>query len=388
MRNFMQKLGGRLRRRAFEAITGNRLVYNTCWEDPRVDRGLLEIGPRSRVLALTGAGCNVLDYLLDDPGRIECVDANPAQNALLQLKVALLEKGEHDLLWDFFGEGGTPSAPHRYRREIREGLPAPAVRYWDRHIDYFRGDAGRCSFYFRGTAGRVAWLFHRRIRVKGLGGAVRRMLNASTLAEQRNYFREIEPRLWNAFYRWLIRRSGTLAMLGVPRSQRRMIEEKGGLLPFIRGSLEQVFTQLPLSDNYFWRVYLTGSYARNCCPNYLRGEHFETLRNRTGRLRVHTASLNNHLADGSGKYSHFVLLDHMDWMAGRRPEKLRELWLRILKRARPGAKVLFRSADPDAGFLPGFVRERLRLQRMTRPVTRLGDRVGTYAGTHLGTVRS
>ena len=36
-----------------------------------------------------------------------------------------------------------------------------------------------------------------------------------------------------------------------------------------------MMTELPIGDNYFWRIYITGSYTLHCCPNYLRREHQE-----------------------------------------------------------------------------------------------------------------
>jgi hypothetical protein len=37
-------------RRVFNAVHGNNLVYNTCWEDPRLDREALRIGPGDEIL--------------------------------------------------------------------------------------------------------------------------------------------------------------------------------------------------------------------------------------------------------------------------------------------------------------------------------------------------
>jgi S-adenosylmethionine-diacylglycerol 3-amino-3-carboxypropyl transferase len=59
-----------LQQKFFALIHGNRLIYNTCWEDPRIDRQLLNLSPESEVVAITSAGCNVLDYLLDGLGAI------------------------------------------------------------------------------------------------------------------------------------------------------------------------------------------------------------------------------------------------------------------------------------------------------------------------------
>jgi len=54
----------------FRQVHGRTLIYNTCWEDPRLDRKMLGLGPESRVVMITSAGCSALDYLLDDPTMI------------------------------------------------------------------------------------------------------------------------------------------------------------------------------------------------------------------------------------------------------------------------------------------------------------------------------
>ena len=90
-------------KKVFEKIHLGNLVYNTCWEDPRCDRQMMKLNNDSRVVMLTSAGCNALDYLLDDPAAIHCVDVNPRQNALLHFKTALFKSGSHRDLFAFFG---------------------------------------------------------------------------------------------------------------------------------------------------------------------------------------------------------------------------------------------------------------------------------------------
>jgi len=89
----------------FKAIPSNTLIYNVCWEDPRIDRELLQLDANSHVVMLTSAGCNALDYLLDGPAAIHTVDVNSRQNALLQLKLALLRQESHADLFSMFGYG-------------------------------------------------------------------------------------------------------------------------------------------------------------------------------------------------------------------------------------------------------------------------------------------
>ena len=70
--------------RLFPFLT-RQLVYASCWEDPRIDRAALRIGPADTVLTITSAGCNALAYALDGPKHVYAVDLNYRQNALLEL---------------------------------------------------------------------------------------------------------------------------------------------------------------------------------------------------------------------------------------------------------------------------------------------------------------
>ena len=54
--------------RIFKAVHSRNLVYNASWEDPALDRQALQLGPDDRVLVITSAGCNALDYLLAGAG--------------------------------------------------------------------------------------------------------------------------------------------------------------------------------------------------------------------------------------------------------------------------------------------------------------------------------
>jgi S-adenosylmethionine-diacylglycerol 3-amino-3-carboxypropyl transferase len=127
---FAGRLGKRVHDRLFNAVHGNRLIYNTCWEDPRLDRELLGFDSDSRVVMITSAGCNALDYLLDDPAHVHCVDMNFRQNAVLELKRPL-RRGENGFkdLFALFGAGAHP----RFKdilASVDADLPCPAKEYW------------------------------------------------------------------------------------------------------------------------------------------------------------------------------------------------------------------------------------------------------------------
>jgi S-adenosylmethionine-diacylglycerol 3-amino-3-carboxypropyl transferase len=380
-----------LRRRWFSLIHLKNLVYNQCWEDPRLDRVALQLTSADNVAVITSAGCNALDYVLAGAGRVNAIDVNPIQNALLELKVAGIRSLDHATFFQIFGEGHCPTWTDAYS-QMRPHLEPTAQRYWDKNGPRFFA-SGR-SFYFRGSSGMFAWMINAYMnRVAKIRGSVTRLLEAPTVQEQAIVYREerLRERLFRPVIRWFLRRDTTMAMLGVPASQRRQIDRDypGGIAAFIMDRVETVFTRLPLSDNYFWRVYLTGQYTQDCCPEYLKAENFERLKaGEIDRLQVFTGSLLAFLLETEQPISRFVLLDHMDWLDENLRDALHAEWQGIVDRAAPGARVIWRSAGLKCEFVDRIpvrtaqgertVGELLTYNRELADELHRQDRVNTY----------
>jgi S-adenosylmethionine-diacylglycerol 3-amino-3-carboxypropyl transferase len=375
--------------RIFGLVHNRRLIYNTCWEDPRIDRRLLKLDRNSRVVMITSAGCNALDYLLDDPAQIHAVDVNYRQNALLQLKTALFQHGDYADLNNMFGCGCHPD-PRGVYQTLNGRLPAEAAAFWGEKIDYFKKRRIKGSFYYQSAAGDVAWLFKHYLvqKKRWVRKRVFELFEAETLEDQRRIFAEIESKLWDPFAAWLVKHPLVMSMMGVPRPQIRLVTEQypGGVPGFVQDKLKHVLTEIPLRDNYFWRVYLTGAYTEYCRPNYLKPENFEPLKARVGRIQTHTDTITGFLEKNPGAYTHFILLDHQDWLARHDPAGLSAEWRRIIQNSAPGAKILMRSAGLTLDFLTGIVDGKVRFfPEETTPLHAM-DRVGTYGSLHLGVV--
>jgi len=373
----------------FHHVHGGQLIYNACWEDPRIDRELMALDSDSRIVMITSAGCNALDYLLDGPAEIHAVDVNPRQNAVLELKLALIRRGDFGDLFEFFGIGSHERFKPIYR-SLRAGLSASARSFWDSKISFFDPGSLKKSFYYHGAAGMAAWL---------MGGALFRakpniknhalcLLDADTLAQQARVYSLLEPKIWGKLSQWLIRQRMVMTLLGVPAPQIKLIEDHypGGLTSYVRDKLRHVMSELPARENYFWRVYMTGSYTLSCCPNYLREENLSTLAERAERVRLHTCTVSDFLRKNPGVYSHFVLLDHQDWLAWHEPAALAEEWALIFANSRPGTRILMRSAGLDLSFVPPNVLTRLRFFPKRTEALHLTDRVGTYGSLHFAEV--
>ena len=250
--------------RVFNLVHRHNLVYNTCWEDPRLDRVALKLGARrhgarhhvSRI-------CNALDYALAGVKHVHAVDMNPRQNALLELKQSGIRNLDYDTFFQMFGRGRLPDGRQIYRDRLRDSLSPWSQKYWDKKIKYFCSK--RRTFFFRGTCGSLARMMNIYIdRVAKVRPWINQVLDAKTVEQQREiYEQHVRDRFWSKPIRFLMNRDSTMSMVGVPRAQRAQVESyhDGGYRKFRQGLrrhrlLEVAHRrQLLLARLYQWRVH-------------------------------------------------------------------------------------------------------------------------------------
>jgi len=391
-----------VRGRVFNVLHGRNLVYNTCWEDPRLDRVALELGPDDSVMVITSAGCNALDYALVGPREVHAVDMNPRQNALLELKLSGIRNLDFETFFAMFGKGRVDGVRAIYRDKLRDSLSEWSQDYWDRFIKFFEPTRQR-PFYFRGTSGTFAKMVNVYLdRVVKLRPHIENMLSAESVFEQREiYDKYVRSQLWTRPLRFAMRRDTTWSLVGVPRAQRDHLERAypGGIGDFVEECFESVFGTLPLKDNYFWRVYLTSEYTKECCPEYLKEENFQRLKDGAADvIQIHTNSVQEFLEGHDGKISRFVLLDHMDWLCDKFYAALEAEWQAIVDNASEESRVIWRSGGVETDFvnsvkveIGGTQREvgsLLTYHRELAEQLHERDRVHTYGSFHIAELQS
>lgn len=375
----------------FNLVHQRNLIYNTCWEDPELDREAMQLGPDDRVLVLTSAGCNALDYALEGPSGVLAVDVNPIQNALLELKQVAIRELDYATFFELFGRGRLARWDDVYQDLLRPALHPASRNWWDRRGDFFHRSSSRSSFYFRGSAGWFArWVNWYIDRVAKLRPAIDQLLSASSVEEQSAIYERhaVAQQLWTPMIRGLLKWDTTLSLLGVPRNQRRQLDQEypGGIVQFIVDRVSTVFTRRLLKTNYFWHVYLTGQYAPDCCPRYLTRDGFARLKQGlVNRIEYRSSTVHDCLAEYPGTFTRFVLLDHMDWLGSCSEQALSQQWGKLFEHAAPNARVLWRSAGFSAARihdleLPegGRVGDRLEFQLELAEELHRRDRVNTY----------
>jgi S-adenosylmethionine-diacylglycerol 3-amino-3-carboxypropyl transferase len=99
----------------FEAVHKRNLIYNTCWEDPRLDRVALNLSASDRVVVITSAGCNALDYLLAGAGKSTRWMSTQSRNSLLELKRAAILSLDYASFFEMFRNGPHSASPSDVR---------------------------------------------------------------------------------------------------------------------------------------------------------------------------------------------------------------------------------------------------------------------------------
>jgi S-adenosylmethionine-diacylglycerol 3-amino-3-carboxypropyl transferase len=369
------------------------LVYPQIWEDPVVDLEALNLKEGEHLIAIASGGCNVLSYLAAAPVTVTAVDLNPAHVALNKLKVAALAHlPDYEAFRSFFGEANRRDNVDAYFTYLQPHLDAATRKYWEsrdrigrRRIGYFAS-----NFYRHGLLGNFIAAGHILARMHGKNP--RRVLVAKDRAEQRQIFEsELAPLFERRHIRWLLDKPAALFGLGIPPSQFEALKGKeASMADVLRQRLERLACDFDLTDNYFaWQAFgrRYGTEDAAPLPPYLKRESFLKLRKRSQDVAVVHASLTEHLAARpAASLDAYVLLDAQDWMTD---SQLGALWDEIARTAKPGARVIFRTAGEDT-ILPGRVPDRV-LSRFTydrelcRDLT-TKDRSSIYGGFHVYTL--
>jgi betaine lipid synthase len=202
-------------------------IYAFTWEDARVDSRLLKIGSEDVILAITSAGDNILSYCLERPKKVHAVDLNPAQNHLLELKVAAFRSLPHQDVWKLFGEGKHENFSKLLLENMSPHLSSQAFDYW-LHTGPSTFNPSDKGLYFTGGSRHalrlVSWLGS----LLGIRNDMRKLCKTQTLNEQREIWtRRVRRVLLSQLLAYFVVGSERFLWkaLGVPSEQRAMIEE-------------------------------------------------------------------------------------------------------------------------------------------------------------------
>jgi S-adenosylmethionine-diacylglycerol 3-amino-3-carboxypropyl transferase len=374
--------------RAF-ALLFRGLVYPQIWEDPVADMEALDIRPDSHIVTIASGGCNALSYLRANPAKITAVDLNAAHIALNRLKsVAAQQLANHDDFFRFFGQANHKDNLAVYRDQLRPHLDETSRKYWDGrdHFGQRRINGFARGFYRKGLLGNFIGLVHLLARLCGVRPSL--MMTARTREEQIALFeRHIGPLFQKRLMRFLCSNPMALFGLGIPPAQYRALAGDKHMADVLHERTRKLACDFAISDNYFAQQAFGRAYQSaepGSVPPYLEQASFEWLGERSHRVDIRHQNFIEFLASqDAGSLDRYILLDAQDWMTDH---QLNRLWGEIGRTAKPGARVLFRTAA-EATLLPGRVTDELLSawhydRDLSQALTRK-DRSAIYGAMHL-----
>lgn len=331
----------------------DRLVYPQIWEDPEVDIAALKLNADSRIFTISSGGCNVLNYLTEQPASITVVDLNEAHIALIKLKLAAIEHlPDEAAFFDFFGKANLQKNLDRYHAYIQPHLDAKTREYWEGKEGLSRKPRIAMfseGFYRFGLLGNFIGLIH--WVSKRLGYDISQIMQARTQEEQEQLFaRHVAPVFDTRLLKFLCNRTVVLYSLGIPPAQYEEMNQESkekaqGMHELLKERARRLACDYPLKDNYFaWQAY-NREYdldQRQALPRYLKAEHFASLQQHANKVNVHHESMTERLkAMPANSLNAYLFLDAQDWM---NEQQLAELWIQVNRTAMPNARVVFRTA--------------------------------------------
>ncbi|MCM8794200.1 MAG: BtaA family protein [Candidatus Omnitrophica bacterium] len=295
-------------------VKPSRILYAQVREDPEADLQALQIVPEDRVLAVTSGGCTALRLLAEGPRELVCVDFNPAQNALLELKLAAIRKLPVEECRSFLGARKGNNRLSVYRT-LLGGLSPTARDFWNARPHLIEKGvlyAGKTEAMTRVMKRILFGFIHS-------PETVRVLLKQRDVGAQARFYREVwSTRRWKALLKVAFHPLVFQKIYG-PRFLERLGEEDVTRL-WIR-KLEHAFTEIPVRSNYFlsqllWARFLPGEEG---LPPYLRKGVFERIRANAGRLRWITGDVASVLASSPlGYYSKATLSNTFEWLPEER----------------------------------------------------------------------
>jgi S-adenosylmethionine-diacylglycerol 3-amino-3-carboxypropyl transferase len=309
------------------------LNYSLGNEDWHVEEKALCIKSDDKVVCVTASGDRPLHILMTDCTSILSIDMNPAQNHLLNLKLAAISQLDYDKYIAFLG-----CLPTTHRNaifnEIKSHLSSDAYHFWENNKKMIQH-----GIIYQGRMERLTYLsaiFFNLLRPN----KIKTLLSFTDINEQRKYiqkhwdtffFRKIfEIGIHPSFTKYLINDPGLNSFTDFSTTPGKYIYER--MIAYLhlnlaRNSplLQLVFTGKIMPDAYF---------------PYLTYEGYKRIRMNISRLHYATGNiidiLNEHDA---GTINCFSLSDIASYMP---QEVFERLLLAVLKSAKPEARFCMR----------------------------------------------
>lgn len=352
----------------------NIINYSQCWEDPEILMKALNINADDIVLSVTSGGDNAIALLLCSPRAIISVDLNPAQNYLLELKLAAAKGLSYDEYLSFLGVTESSSRRDSFSK-IKQYLTPETSSWWSHHhtiIEKGVINSGRFEKFLNLFRKYLLPLVHS-------SKTIAQFITISSLEEQREFYKDRwNTKRWRMYFR-LATSSYILKYLARQKGMFKYAKMKIVSDEYLK-RLESNLDNIPITSNYFLHYCLTGSFSKSL-PVYLQEKNYKALRrDKILNLSIVRSDILTHLKSvPENSYTKFNLSDIFEALSN---QEISTLWEEIIRIAKKGAIIVYWDnllPRPVPSQFSGIVKVNRQLQKKLS----LKDRVFFYGGLYI-----
>src|SRR5688572_19594594 len=321
-------------------------------EDSRVEREVMQRKNPSKVAVIGSGGCTAFSSLSDEVENVYCIDLNPAQCALVELKKAGIRAFERAEFLAFIGETGSENRLNQYQH-LRKDLPRYAQEFWDANSEAITSGINKCGvtekFYAHISQQILANIYDKRVWDE--------LFQCPDLAEQQKvYSKYFLGDKWRSQLLPLLSKTSHLQFFPAYMFAQAQEDDFG---KFFLHQFEQELLSKPVKDNYFLSQFLFGKYLfaeAEGMPYYLTPEGYEQAKRNLEKLEIIPEAVDQFLKKQTAIEA-FFLSNVFDWST---EESRTSICKSVLNAAAPNATVLYRNmlSEPQ---LPAFFSEKFRI---------------------------
>jgi S-adenosylmethionine-diacylglycerol 3-amino-3-carboxypropyl transferase len=364
------------------AVTWARdsILFSSCNEDTNSELRAFGDLQGKRVLCISAGGGRVLNLLHARPAEIWAVDLNPAQNFLLELKVAAMRALDHEGYLRFLGVHACANRLATYQTHgIASRLSNAAQRFFAAQPQLIQA-----GILFQGRLERYLCRLSKLLRwVQPFG--VRRLFACEDLTQQRALMRKLDNALFRNIAETACRRGVLRAFSGDPGFYRYVPPEVALHKEIYAGMLAH-FDQHLARHNPLMQLVFFGRFIHEAAlPHYLNAASYEGVKAALERVKLITltSTVNDALERaGSRAFDAFSLSDISSYLDDRAHA---QLFAATLSAARPGARLCSRSNIHHRPLLPEHASRIARDRELERELA-----IADHSCVHkflIGTVR-
>lgn len=311
------------------------LYFSQIREDSLVEREISSIAKPNKVLVIGSGGCTAFSILNDSVNQVRCVDVNPAQCALIELKKIAIQ---HYSLKEFLAFIGESACENRFKmyENVAKDLPNYARMYWENHRHEIEMGINHCGvnerFYrfigknvSRNIYDESVWL---------------ELFSAKNVREQQEFYEKyLTTAKWRTAIKILLSKTTHLQFFPGFMFANASENDFGN---FFLSQFEKEVKTKPIYNNYFLSQILFSSYLygkSEGVPLYLSEEGYELAKRNSHKLSIHVGSIQE-ILNKENSIDAFYLSNIFDWAD---EEGKKGICNKILQAKSEKAVVLFRN---------------------------------------------